>query len=332
MTLLSNKLALILSLMFLTAPALAYKVKDITGKKILIDLEGEKLFVGDTVISIDKTPSGPEIAGSAKVLQVREKLAVAAISDGKFIIGKKIARKAAEKTAVEIAKEQQPKLVAEPEYAEDEEIYETSQQRRQRLKSSDEDGIVFRRDMMKVSLLGSFTQDKISAKQADDTLPFAVEEIVAMEGSGAGIGLAFDYPSQWGVTLRGVILNEKLSVSGLSINEDMCNGKTSQICSVNVNYLSLGGHLRFDYNISRLTFWAAGGAVFKYPTSVETTALRTADLKLANAIVASGGFDFAFNNRFFMPLAFEYHYSLNKSESVPVIDHSAFFVGFGAKF
>ena len=332
MTLLSNKLAIILSLTFLTVPAQAYKVKDITGKKILIDLEGEKLFVGDTVISIDKTPNGPEIAGSAKVLQVREKLAVAAISDGKFIIGKKIARKAAEKTAVEIAKEQQPKLVAEPEYAEDEEIYETSQQRRQRLKSSDEDGIVFRRDMMKVSLVGSFTQDKISAKQADDTLPFAVEEIVPMQGSGSGVGLAFDYPSQWGVTLRTVILNEKLSVSGLSVGEDMCNGKTSQICLVNVNYLSLGGHFRFDYNISRFTFWAAGGAVFKYPTSVETTALRTADLKLANAIVASGGFDFAFNNRFFMPLAFEYHYSLNKSDTVSIIDHSAFFVGFGAKF
>lgn len=318
--------------MFLTAPALAYKVKDINGKKLLIDLEGEKLFVGDTVISIDKTPNGPEIAGSAKVLQVREKLAVAAISDGKFIIGKKIARKAAEKTAVEIAKEQKPKLVAEPEYAEDEEIYETSQQRRERLKSSDEDGIVFRRDMMKVSLIGSFTQDKISAKQADDTLPFAVEETVSMEGSGSGIGLAFDYPSQWGVTLRGVILSEKLSVLGTSANPNMCNGKTSQICLVNVNYINLGGHLRFDYNISRLTLWVAGGAVFKNPTSRETTALRTADLKLANAIVASGGFDFAFNNRFFMPLAFEYHYSLNKSDSVPVIDHSAFFVGFGAKF
>lgn len=330
MTLLSNNLAFILSLVFLTPPAQAYKVKDITGKKILIELEGEKLFVGDVVISIDKTPNGPEIAGSAKILQVREKLAVAAISDGKFIIGKKIVRKAAEKPAA--APKEKAKVIAEPEYAEDEEIYETAQQRRERLKSSDEEGIVFRRDMLKVSLLGSFAHDKISAKQADDTLPFAVEETVPMEGEGSGAGLAFDYPTQWGVTLRTVLLSEKLSVYGLSTNDNMCNGKTSQICLVNVTYLSLGAHLRFDYNISRFTFWAAGGGVFKNPTTRETTALRQVDLKLANALVASAGMDFAFNNRFFLPLAYEYHYSLNKSDSVPIIDHTAFFVGFGAKF
>ena len=324
------------TLLVLTTPfAFAYKVKDINGQKLLIDLEGEKLFVGDVVVSIDKTPNGPEIAGSAKVLQVREKLAVAAISDGKFVIGKKVARKAAEKTAVEIAKEQKAQAkpaIAEPEYAEDEEIYETSEERRARLKSSDQDNIVFRKDMLKVSILGSFTSDKISAKQADDTLPFAVEETVPMEGSGSGVGVAFDYPSRWGVTLRTVILSEKLSVSGLSKNPNMCNGKTSQLCLVNVDYLSLGGHLRFDYNIKRFTFWVAGGAVFKNPTSRETTALRQVDLKLANAIVASAGMDFAFNNRFFMPFAAEYHSSLNKSDSVPIIDHSAFLVGFGAKF
>ncbi|MES2801110.1 MAG: hypothetical protein V4654_01340 [Bdellovibrionota bacterium] len=332
MTLLSNKLTLLIVLLFLAAPALAYKVKDINGQKLLIELEGEKLFVGDIVISIDKTPNGPKIAGSAKVLQVREKLAVAAISDGKFIIGKKIARKAAEKSAVEIAKEQKTKISTESEYAEDEEIYETSEQRRTRLKSSDEDNIVFRRDMLRVSLIGAFTTDNITAKQADKTLPYVFEETVPMKGSSSGVGLAVEYPSKWGVTLRTVILSEKLSVYGRSANPNMCGGKTSQDCSVNVNYLSLGGHLRFDYNISRFTFWAAGGGVFKNPTSRETTALRIADLKLANALVASAGLDFAFNNRFFLPLAFEYHYSLNKSDTVPVIDHNAFFVGFGAKF
>lgn len=334
MMLLLNKFVLTFFLFLTCLQAQAYKVKDITGQKILIELEGEKLFVGDVIISIDKTPNGPEIAGSAKVLQVRDKLAVAAISDGKFIIGKKVARKAAEKTAVEIAKEQQPSkpTIAEAEYAEDEEIYETSEQRRARLKSSDQDNIVFRKDMLKVSLIGTFTNDKISAKQADDTLPFAVEETVPMEGTGSGFGLAFDYPTQWGVTLRTVILSESLSVAGLSNNPNMCNGKTSQNCLVNVTYLSLGAHLRFDYNVSRFTFWVAGGGVFKNPTSRETTALRQEDLKLQNAIVASGGMDFAFNNRFFMPIGGEYHYSLNKSDSVPIIDHNNYFVGFGAKF
>ncbi|AZZ37136.1 hypothetical protein CIK05_10140 [Bdellovibrio sp. qaytius] len=339
MTLPSNKLLITIALLFSSLSAQAYKVKDITGQKILIELENEKLFVGDIIISIDKTPNGPEIAGSAKVLQVREKLAVAVISDGKFIIGKKVARKAAEKSAVEIAAEnakaqktKQAAVRADPEYAEDEEIYETSEQRRARLKSSDEDNIVFRRDMLKVSLIGSFTNDNISAKQSDDTLPFAVEETVPMSGTGSGIGLAFDYPSQWGVTFRTVFLSEKLSVAGTSTNANMCNGKTSRTCIVNVTYTSAGAHLRFDYNISRFTFWAAGGAVFKNPTSRETTALRQADLKLSNALVASAGLDFSFNNRFFMPIAAEYHYSLNQSESVPIIGHNAFFVGFGAKF
>lgn len=334
-----NKLLLAVLLIFSGSVALAYKVKDISGKKLLIDLEGEKLFEGDTVMSINKTIDGPEIMGSAKVLQVRDKQAIALISDGKFVIGKKVARKASETAAASAGATTSPtadkkpvSTKAEPEYSEDEEIYETTDQRRARLKNSSTDGIVFRRDMLKVALIGSFTSDKISAKQADDTLPFAVEETVPMEGSGSGIGLSFDYPSQWGVTLRGVVLSEKLSVYGRSVDNNMCAGKTSPNCLANVTYLSTGGHLRFDYNISRFTFWVAGGMVFKFPTAIETTSLNTNAIKTANAVVGSGGFDFAFSNRFFMPFAAEYHYSLNKSETVPVIDHSSFMVGFGAKF
>lgn len=331
MTLLLNKrLLLSLSLVFTTLSAQAYKVNDISGKKVLIDLEGEKLFVGDVIISIDKTASGPEIAGSAKVLQVREKQAVAIISDGKFIIGKKVARKSAEPNAAERTKAKLNK--AEPEYAEDEEIYETSEQRRDRMKMAGEDTVVFRRDMLKVSLLGTFTTDKITAKQADDTQPFPVEETVPMKGANSGFGFAIDYPSKWGVTLRGVLLQEKLSVYGRSIDDNVCDGKSSPHCYVNITYVSAGGHLRLDYNINRLTLWIAGGMVFKFPTARETTSLRQEDLKIANAIVGSTGLDFAFNNRFFMPLAYEYHYSLNKSETVPVIDHNAFMVGFGVKF
>lgn len=338
MTLLLNKNTfLTFALLCLSLSAEAYKVKDISGQKVLIDLEGEKLFPGDVIISINKTADGPEIAGSAKVLQVRDKLAVAVISDGKFVIGKKVARKAAEASAVEKAKEalaaNKPTKAApaEPEYPEDEEIYETDEQRRDRLRMSD-DVVVLRRDMLKVALIGSFTTDKISAKQADDTLPFANEETVPMEGTGSGIGLSFDYPSKWGVTLRGVLLQEKLSVYGRAVDDNVCAGKTSPDCLVNLSYISAGGHLRFEYDISRFNVWVAGGMAFKFPTARETTSLRQEDLQVQNAIVGSAGFDFTFNNRFFMPFAAEYHYSLNKSNTVPVIDHSSFMVGFGAKF
>lgn len=341
--------ALLAFSIFAGPQAFAYKVKDISGKKVLIDLEGEKLFVNDIVISINKTSDGPEIAGSAKVLQIRDKLAVAIISDGKFIIGKKVARKAGDITATAKAGSKPGSASAvgnpsldpsapkksskvDPEYAEDEEIYETAEQRRYRLKNASDDGIVFRKDMLKVSLLGAFSSDKISAKQADDTLPFAVTETVPMSGSNSGVGLAFDYPSRWGVTLRTVVLNEKLFVSGISANPNMCAGRTSTNCMADINYISVGEHLRFDLNLSRFTFWAAGGLVFKFPTSRNTSSLRQEDISVANAVVGSVGMDFAFNNRFFMPFAFEYHYSLNKSDSVPIIDHSAFMVGFGAKF
>lgn len=343
MTLLSNK-ALTISFLGLfllvNQDAYAYKVKDISGKKVLIDLEGEKLFTDDTILSINKTADGPEIAGSAKVIQVRNKQAVAIISDGKFIIGKKVARKAAEKKATsKVSKTSEPestivssKAKPEPEYAEDEEIYETSEQRRFRIKNSAEDGIVFRKDMLKVSLLGSFTNDKISAKQADDTLPFPVEETVPMSGSGSGLGLAFDYPSRWGVTLRTVLLNEKLTVSGQSVDDNVCAAKTSSNCMAEIIYLSAGEHLRFDLNLSRFTFWAAAGFAFKFPLAQSTTALRQEDIRVANAVVASAGLDFAFNNRFFLPISAEYHYSLNKSDTVPIIDHNSFLIGFGAKF
>lgn len=312
---------MLLGLTYLASPmAFSFQVKDISGKKILIDLEDEKLFEGDTVVTMNKISDGSEGLGSAKVLQVRDNQAVALISEGQFVIGEKVTRQ----TSLN--------LPAEAEYAEDEEIYETADQRRARIKNVGRDGIIFRKDMLKVALIGSLTQDKISAKQADDTLPFPVEETVPMTGSSYGIGLAFDYPSRWGVTLRGVILNEKLSVTGTSVDDNVCAGRTSSNCLAKITYISAGGHLRFDYNVGRFTIWAAGGTVFKFPTSRETTSLRQDDIAVANALVASGGFDFAFNNRYFLPLAFEYHYSLNKSDTVPIIDHASFLLGLGFKF
>jgi hypothetical protein len=282
-----------------------------------------------SIISVDKGSDGtPEIKGSAKVLQLRNNEAVAAIQDGSFVIGKKVARKAAPPKPV-VTK---PKVSDEPEYPEDEEIYETLEQRRARLKAPEEDNLILRRDLLKVALLGSFTQDQISAKEQDNSLPFFFEETVDMKGNSSGYGVSVDYPTRWGFVLRGVVLSEKVSVSGQTALANTCNGKTSNFCYTDITYLSTGLHMRYDYNYKRLTLWGALGGALKFPTERDTTALRQEDLQIANAVVASAGLEFAFNNKFFMPLSGEYHYSLNTSETVPVIYHTSFMVGFGRKF
>lgn len=324
---LNKHINLFITCLLLTAsPALAYKVKDISGKKVLIDLENETLSPGDIVISVDKTPDGPQIMGSAKVLQTRPGMAVAFIQDGKFIIGKKIALKAGTEKKLIAGKRKE-----ESEYLEDEEIYETADQRKQRLRSTDEDNLILRRDLLKVALLVSLTQDRFSTKQAYDNPPFVEEETVVMSGGSTGFGLSVDYPHpKWGITLRGVFLTEKVSVSGRAQNNS-CDNRTSTNCYANITYLSAGGLIRFDYNIQRTAFWGAAGTVFKQPLARDTTSLRQSDLQMANTMVASLGMDFAFNNRFYMPLCYEYHHSLNTSETVPVIDHHAVMVGFGFK-
>ncbi len=91
----------------------------------------------------------------------------------------------------------------------------------------------------------------------------------------------------------------------------------------------MAGHFRYDLNKSRSSFWVAGGGALKIPLRKSSSSLNDDDIKMANSLIASIGLDHIFQNRYYMPIVFEYQYSLNTSETVPKIDIMSLQVGFG---
>jgi len=120
-------------------------------------------------------------------------------------------------------------------------------------------------------------------------------------------------------------------VKGTATNQ-VCDGKNSKDCDVNISYLSLGAHARYDFFKSKSIFWGSLGGTLKLPFTKKSSALQEADISIANSIVMSLGVDFIQSNKIFYPFSFEYHYSLNKSTTVPGINEIAFQGGYGWQF
>lgn len=279
-----------------------FKVIDVKNDKILIDLENKELQVGDIVEALPEAP----VPSSAVVLQVRPGQAVARLNEGSDFTAEQALqlRSPPKKEVLPKTKKEIP----------DEEI-----------------GIVFRNDLKKIAFVVKSTADNISTKQSDNTLPFPNTETVAMSGSNVGFALTADYPVFTWLRARGLLGYEPIKVQGQA-QFNSCNNKSSKNCYVNINYLTTGLLLRYDFTKKRANFWGAFGGTLKFPVTKESTALKQSDISVANSLLASAGLDFAINNKYYLPLSFEYHYSMNTSDTVPVIDQLAVQAGVGYQF
>lgn len=183
-------------------------------------------------------------------------------------------------------------------------------------------------DLMKLGFQVKMLMDTMATVQQDNA---SNTETVTMKGTNLGFGASLDIPLSGNFMLRGTGFYETYNVNGTA-QFFSCDGKTSTDCNANISYLSLGGHARFDLMRGTFTPWIAAGGTLKMPLSKKSSALNESAIGMANTIVASLGGDIHMGNKSFIPLSFEYHYSLNKSDSVPVIDQMAVTAGYGIMF
>lgn len=189
----------------------------------------------------------------------------------------------------------------------------------------------FKEEAIKVSLQLKYLDNAISVKQKDGTFPTPNEETVSMSGSSIGYFGVVDWPTDW-FLLRGSLGLEPVEVKGTA-KYNSCSGKTSTACNANINYIAASAAIRYDYyRNNRLVLWAAAGSGIKFPMNKDSTSLNKGAIGIANSLLVATGGDYLIMKNYFIPLGFEYHYSLNYSPKVPVISQFALHAGIGMEF
>lgn len=189
----------------------------------------------------------------------------------------------------------------------------------------------FNEEAIKVSLQVKYLNNAISVKQKDSSFPTPNSETVAMTGSSVGGGAIIDWPTDW-FLLRGSLGIEPVEVKGTA-KFNSCSSKTSANCTVDINYIAASAAIRYDYyRKNRLVTWVAAGSGIKFPLNKSSTSLNKGAIGIANSILVATGADYLVTKKFFVPVGIEYHYSLNYSEKVPVINQLGLHTGIGMEF
>ncbi|AZZ37794.1 hypothetical protein CIK05_13625 [Bdellovibrio sp. qaytius] len=189
----------------------------------------------------------------------------------------------------------------------------------------------FKEEAIKISLQVKYLNNAISVKQKDASFPTPNSETVSMSGNSVGGFAVIDWPTEM-FLLRGSLGYEPVAVKGTA-RFNSCSSKTSTNCTVDINYIAASAAIRYDYyRKSRLVTWVAAGSGIKFPLNKNSTSLNKGAIGIANSILLATGADYLVSKKYFVPVGLEYHYSLNYSEKVPVINQLALHAGVGMEF
>lgn len=186
-----------------------------------------------------------------------------------------------------------------------------------------------RKDLKKVSLHIKLSSDSITTKQQDIN---DVEETVEMAGTNFGFNGHYDIPLTDTYAFKAFAGIDMLKVAKSSTLATTCDGKTSNNCNVDINYLTFGGLIKASMPLSQSHLWGGIGAGFKQPLTKKSTALTEENIGLGNALIIAFGLDYHLSNKSFIPVSFEYQKSFNESDTVPSIKHMGLNIGYGFLF
>ncbi len=124
---------------------------------------------------------------------------------------------------------------------------------------------------------------------------------------------------------------DTLKVQGASKVSGVCNGIPCQIDNiVDISYLDLDLVVKYMLYTKPPGFWAGAGLGFLYPINKNSNLIDTGKIGLQQKIILSGGVDFKFTERSFIPLQLDFTYfpesaSMNTNQLI-------LRVGYGLKF
>ena len=302
----TNLVSTILFVLLFSKFTFAVQIIQSKGEKLLLNLEGEVVSVGQKIFILDA--NSKKIA-LATITQFKNDRAIAQVYKGKTEGAKSIqiikSTTQADKTAGATSTDEGGQPPAQEPY---------------------------RLHGMKISGLLNLGINNMTVKQSDGTSPTPNQEDVAMNGMSIGATAALDYSlNNWmnGLVIRGTLGYEPFTATGTA-KYLSCDSLTSTNCNATMQYLSAGGFARYDFTSSKYLVWAGLGSTVKFPLGKSSTALRTDDIKMTITMGLAGGLDYYLTNKTFIPVSLEYQ--LFQSSSTVAANIIAIRVGYGWAF
>lgn len=135
-------------------------------------------------------------------------------------------------------------------------------------------------------------------------------EDLNLKGNGFNFKAYYDYDYSKMLTIRAISGLETFSAKGSTAGASLiCSDGTSNECEVNFNYLSLEGHVQFNYLNSGTRAWAGVGYSFLITMSKAINIPNLQATGSTNQMILFGtGADFKLGSGSYIPVAVEYGY------------------------
>jgi|GEM_PF-1864633 hypothetical protein len=286
-------LAILLIGFFITSSALAAKIISVKQNKVLIDLEGQDLPVGQKLFSIDSTGKKRAVL---QIRQVKGGKAVADITKGQSVPAHRlqvIAGGPPMNTAKTDAQSSTPR----------------SHKGAGRGNSS-------------WGLQGGYAMNTMKVKLSSTP--------VDLSGSSMSLKGFYATKLDGAISVKGSVGYETFAAKG-TISSGVCGSSNTADCSVEISYLGMDALIRYSFiDSSSIHFWAGGGLAFLFAIGKESNVLDTGKITSNQAIVGAVGFDYNLSGGSFIPV--ELNYNLFPDNNSTSASQMVLRVGYGWDF
>lgn len=283
MSLVKNQFSFIVSLLALSFTFLNLElawsttIKQVKGKKALIDIDSTAISVGEDFFTVDAAGKKKAII---KIKQVKGKKAIADILKGKPEAGHTLTPRIAPTRS-------QTKTTARSSKTKTSSSSQGSSSSISNINSG-------------WGVMGNVYMNSMSAKfLASGNRQLSVD----LKGTSFGVTGLYDYRMSSKFSVRGLVGYDMYQLSGSTPLSDCTNSTT---CTVSISYLSSYGIARYNITEDPTRIWVGGGLGFLLALSKTSTILNTDQISTNLVYMISGGADIKMSNNSFLPLQLDY--------------------------
>lgn len=259
----------------------ATTIQAVKDNKVLIDLEGASVEVGDEFFIIDA--ESKKRFGILRISQVKPNKALGLVLKGRANKGQTLQAKARSSISADVTPEmiQKGTVPSAP--------------------SMTSDGGYLRVLKSSYGILGGLSSNSMSANVAYNGPIGLVQSNVEMKGNGLSIGGFYDYVVSTDIIARGYVGLDQFSVKGTS-NEPAC--QKSNDCNAEILYLASYGHLKWYPMKTKMRPWVGAGLGYLLAVSKSSNALK--NVSSSQVMSLAGGLDIQRSRREYIPISLEY--------------------------
>ena len=154
----------------------------------------------------------------------------------------------------------------------------------------------------KMGVVGTLLKNTMNAQFSVNS---SVNESASMGGTSFGILGVYDFPVAKSFDVRAMGGIEQF-VASQTKSSAVCDNGNSATCSVNINYLSMYGVLKYMIPKGKINYWAGGGLGYLLALSKASTVLDTSQISTNQVFVLSLGADIGRPNNKVIPVSLDY--------------------------